>query len=155
MQLGCVFRRGITTHIDHYQAWGGDGVIADFDNPAIQQLLTDSALPLVGVGGSYEDEKAYPNVPYVATDNRALVELALQHLKAKGLEHFAFYGVPPHPRKRWATEREKAFLSLVKQGGYSGAVYRGNNTNPHTWQYDMNRLADWVQRLPLPWGLLR
>ncbi|MEZ8647239.1 XylR family transcriptional regulator [Vibrio cyclitrophicus] len=142
------------THLDNFKEWRGDGVIADFDNPKIQELLADSDVPVVGVGGSYTNADDYPNVPYVATDNEALIELGFQHLKEKGLENFAFYGIPHDPAKRWATERELAFKKVVEREGYSGAVYRGNETSPQTWQYDMNRLADWLQRLPTPTGII-
>ncbi|MGF1724301.1 XylR family transcriptional regulator [Photobacterium nomapromontoriensis] len=143
-----------TTHIENFHEWKGDGVIADFDNPAIRALLKDATIPVVGVGGSYENDADYPDVPYVATDNHALVELAFQHLRDKGLENFAFYGTPPDPSKHWAQEREKAFKALTQREGYAHAVYQGNETSPQTWQYDMNRLADWVQRLPTPIGII-
>ncbi|WP_218113446.1 MULTISPECIES: DNA-binding transcriptional regulator [unclassified Vibrio] len=143
------------THLDNFDAWRGDGVIADFDNPDIQKLLADSDIPVVGVGGSYSNEDDYPDVPYIATDNEALVELAFQHLKEKGIQNFAFYGSPhSNDRNRWAYERELAFKKIVEREGYSGSVYRGNETNSHTWQYDMNRLADWLQRLPTPTGII-
>ncbi|CAM3842618.1 Xylose operon regulatory protein [Vibrio aerogenes CECT 7868] len=143
-----------TADPESFQAWHGDGVIADFDNPEIESLFRNVDIPVVGVGGSYQDASMYPDVPYVATDNAALVNLALQHLKEKGLENFAYYGLPEDPRKRWAQERESAFLALMKSEGYSGAVFRGNATDPKTWQYDMNRLADWLQMLPTPVGII-
>lgn len=142
------------THLDNFQKWTGDGVIADFDNPEIEDLLKESNIPVVGVGGSYQCEENYPDVPYVATDNQALVEFAFQHLKDKGLEHFAFYGLPYDPLKRWASEREAAFRAILKKEGYSGSIHRGNETSPNTWQYEMNRLADWVQMLPTPTGII-
>ncbi len=137
-----------TTHLDNFHNWKGDGVIADFDNPKIAELLKDSDIPVVGVGGSYEKDEDYPDIPYVATDNQALVELAYQHLREKGLENFAFYGKPHDKCNRWAHEREKAFSNIVKKEGYTGSIYRGSETNSRTWTYDMNRLADWLQRYP-------
>ncbi|GAL11601.1 xylose activator XylR AraC family [Vibrio astriarenae] len=137
-----------TAHLDNFKAWKGDGVIADFDDPQIEELLRNTDIPVVGVGGSYEKEEQYPDVPYVATDNEALVDLAFHHLREKGLENFAFYGIPEDPSKRWAHERTKAFKKIVKREGYTGSVYLGNETSPQTWQYDMNRLADWLQMLP-------
>ncbi|GLO60353.1 XylR family transcriptional regulator [Vibrio sp. MACH09] len=142
------------THLEHFEDWKGDGIIADFDNPDIVKMLENTDIPVIGVGGSYEDNHDYPDVPYVATDNHALVELAFQHLKQKGLENFAFYGIPADSWKQWAHEREKAFNKLVKADGYTGSVYRGSNTSSQTWQYDMNRLADWLQSLPTPTGII-
>jgi LacI family transcriptional regulator len=142
------------THLDNFEAWKGDGIIADFDNPDVVETLIGTDIPVVGVGGSYHDESQYPDIPYVATDNNALIELAFQHLREKGLENFAFYGIPSDSWKRWAQEREFAFKTIVEREGYSGAIYLGNETSPETWQYDMNRLADWLQRLPTPTGII-
>ncbi|ROR21113.1 XylR family transcriptional regulator [Vibrio crassostreae] len=143
-----------TTHIENIHAWQGDGIIADFDNPEISSLLADSTIPVVGVGGSYQDMNDYPDVPYIATDNEALVEIAFKHLKDKGLQNFAFYGFSDVENKRWATERERAFNKIIKKEGYPCSIYRGSDTSPHNWQYDMNRLADWLQMLPTPTGII-
>lgn len=142
------------THLDNFEAWRGDGIIADFDNPDVVDRLKGTDIPVVGVGGSYTEPSQYPDIPYVATDNNALVELAFQHLREKGLENFALYGIPINSGKRWAQERELSFKKIVEREGYSGSIYRGNETSPETWQYDMNRLADWLQRLPTPTGII-
>ncbi|WP_120512436.1 XylR family transcriptional regulator [Photobacterium salinisoli] len=141
-------------HLDNIRNWVGDGIIADLDNPEIEEILKEINIPTVGVGGSYENDHDYPNLPYVATDNAQLVKMAFQHLRDKGLENFAFYGLPPCPTSRWAAEREKSFQRIVKEEGYEGFIYRGNETSPLTWQYDMNRLADWLQNLPTPTGII-
>ncbi|MEP4888583.1 MAG: DNA-binding transcriptional regulator [Aliiglaciecola sp.] len=140
--------------IDNINDWVGDGIIADFDAPSIQQAVEHIDLPIIGVGGSYENLDDYPKVPYVATDNVAVVKCAYEHLKHKGLERFAFYGFPPDDNHRWATEREKAIIKLCKEDGYECAVYRGHPTRPETWQYSMNRLSDWLQSLPNPVGVI-
>ncbi|WP_019614602.1 XylR family transcriptional regulator [Psychromonas ossibalaenae] len=142
------------TQLDNFHEWSGDGIIADFDNPEIAKRLNETNIPVVAVGGSYEHEQEYPNFPYVATDNKALVELAFQHLKMKGLQNFAFYGLPEDPSKRWAQQRENAFKIVTASEKYNCSIYRGKETNSQSWQYDMNRLADWVQRLPTPTGII-
>ncbi len=143
-----------TTNLDNFSKWNGDGVIADFDNPEVIERLSATGIPVVGVGGSYQCEDDYPDVPYVATDNVAIVEMAFQHLKSKGLQNFAFYGLPEKSSQRWAAERRKAFEKIMAREGYSGSIYLGNETSHETWQYDMNRLSDWLQRLPTPTGII-
>ncbi len=140
--------------LEHIEQWGGDGIIADFDDPSIQSALKDIRLPIIGVGGSYQEESDYPDVPYVATDNLAVVRCAYEHLKQKGLERFAFYGFPHDENHRWAAEREKAIVNLCKEDGFDCAVYRGHPTRPETWQYSMNRLSDWLQGLANPIGII-
>lgn len=140
--------------IDSIESWRGDGIIADFDDPEIVEATRDLDVPVIGIGGSYHNPAEYPDGPYVATDNKALVQAAYQHLREKGLEHFAFYGLPHSPNMRWAKERELAFHELLKADGYQGEVYNGMLTTPENWGYAMNRLADWLQRLPQPVGII-
>ncbi|WP_277344368.1 DNA-binding transcriptional regulator [Psychromonas sp. SA13A] len=148
------FEEDFCTNLENIHDWIGDGIIADLDNPEIESLLSHLSIPVIGIGGSYENEKNYPDVPYIATDNVNLVNTAFHHLKDKGLEHFAFYGLPEDNKTRWASEREKAFNHIVNREGYYSSVYRGHRTAPQTWQYDMNRLADWLQSLPTPIGII-
>lgn len=140
--------------IDNIREWLGDGVIADFDDCKIEQLLHSVQVPLVGVGGSYHREEDYPSVHYIATDNQALVEAAFNHLKEKGIHRFAFYGLPVESSKRWAQEREHAFRQRVAAEQYQGIIYQGMATAPENWQYAQNRLADWVQTLPQQTGII-
>ncbi|MBQ4828708.1 DNA-binding transcriptional regulator [Alteromonas sp. MMG017] len=142
------------TRLEHFEEWSGDGVIADFDNPAIEQALSNTKVPVVAIGGSYQDDASYPNVPYVATDNYALVEAAFNHLRHKGIERFAFYGSPISKAQRWAQEREQAMLSLAKHYGYECYVYRGHAVRAETWQYSQKRLTDWLKSLPSPTGIV-
>ena len=142
------------TRLENIKDWLGDGVIADYDDPVIEQLLTDVDVPIVGVGGSYHSPENYPPVHYIATDNHALVEAAFLHLKEKGVHRFAFYGLPATSGKRWAVEREHAFCQLVAQEKYRGVVYQGLETAPENWQHAQNRLADWLQTLPPQTGII-
>lgn len=139
---------------DNIDEWGVDGIIADFDNPEIQAALLKTSVPVVGVGGSYADPSQYPDVPYVATDNYALVDAAYQHLRQKGLEQFAFYGTPQDDYHRWSQEREKAFINITQADGFDCQVYRGHPIKPETWQNTVKRLSDWLQSLPTPIGVI-
>lgn len=140
--------------LEHINEWSGDGIIADFDSEAIRNALQSCEKPVIGVGGSYNNPDDYPNVPYVATDNVQVVSEAFNHLKSKGLERFAFYGLPGDASHQWAKERETAFTQLVTSEGYKGHVFRGVTTSPDTWQYAINRLADWLESLPKPIGII-
>lgn len=140
--------------IDNVKDWLGDGVIADFDDPRIERALSHVMVPVIGVGGSYHRPEDYPPVNYIATDNYALVRQAFMHLKDKGLNHFAFYSIPPDPSRRWATEREYAFQQLIDEGRYRSSVYHGMETAPENWKHAQNRLADWLQNLPAHTGII-
>ncbi len=141
--------------LDGIHEWQGDGIIADYDDPAVAQALADVRVPVIAVGGSYEDPACYPpGVPYVATDNRRLVELALEHLVETGLSNFACYSLPASPFNRWAQEREKAFTAVLARDGLAGDIYRGLATSAPTWGSATRQLVDWLEALPKPIGIV-
>lgn len=141
--------------LDGIHDWDGDGIIADYDDPAVAHALTGVRVPVVAVGGSYEDPACYPvNVPYVATDNRELVAHALTHLVESGLSRFACYSLPESPLNRWAQEREKAFTARLARDGLAGEIHRGLATSAPTWGSATRKLLSWLQSLPKPVGIV-
>jgi LacI family transcriptional regulator len=141
--------------LDGIHDWDGDGIIADYDDPAVAHALTGVRVPVVAVGGSYEDPACYPvNVPYVATDNRELVSHALTHLVESGLSRFACYSLPESPLNRWAQEREKAFTDRLARDGLAGEIHRGLATSAPTWGSATRKLLSWLQSLPKPVGIV-
>jgi LacI family transcriptional regulator len=141
--------------LDGIQDWQGDGIIADYDDPAVAQALSHVRVPVVAVGGSYEDPACYPpDVPYVATDNRLLVARAVEHLVEVGLSRFACYSIPESPLNRWAQEREKAFTALLARDGMVGEIYRGLATSAPMWGSATRKLVAWLEGLPKPIGIV-
>lgn len=135
--------------------WQGDGIIADFDDPVIGQALAQIKLPVVAVGGSYEDERAYPrHIPYVATDNFALIKLAYDHLIEAGLTRFACFSLPEAQTNRWAQERESAFRRLLQRDGLPVEIYRGLETSAPLWDSAVAQLIAWLHNLPKPIGII-
>lgn len=131
-----------------------DGVIADFDDPLLSSHIFDDTINVVGVGGSYSNAENYPNIHYVASDNYQLVYDAYTHLKNKGIDDFAFYGVECNEKKLWAKEREHSFRKIVTSEGHDANIYIGNDFTADNWLYSLNRLADWIQILPKPIGII-
>lgn len=135
--------------------WHGDGIIADFDDPAVAAALERSTIPVVAVGGSYEDERAYPSgVPYVATDNFKMIKLAYEHLIEAGLRRFAMFSLPEATQNRWAQERENAFCALMRRDHMEPAVYRGQDTSARSWDEAVGQQIEWLRGLPKPVGII-
>jgi len=133
--------------------WQGDGIIAHFDDPAVAAALADSRVPVVAVGGSYANEADYPaNVPYVATDNFKLVNLAYTHLIDVGLRQFALFSLPDGTRHPWALEREKAFRFLMQRDKFNVEILRGEGAC--SWEEDVAQQVRWLQSLPKPIGII-
>lgn len=140
--------------LDSLKNWKGDGIIADFDNPEVEELLKETDIPMVAIGGSYHHKDDYPRLPYVATDNAALVKLAYEHLKRKGLPQFAFYGLPETSYSRWSMEREHAFIEQVRSDGYHPHVNQGLCTTAELWDTAQQNLETWLKELPKPIGII-
>jgi len=135
--------------------WEGDGIIADFDDPAVVKALSNSRIPVVGVGGSYANEDAYPaGVPYVATDNFKLVNLAYTHLIDVGLGQFALFSLPDAMENRWAQEREKAFRSLMQRDNFDVEIFRGQSSHGLPWGEAVAQQIEWLRSLPKPVGII-
>lgn len=135
--------------------WQGDGIIADFDDPEVVAALAHSRIPVVGVGGSYANESDYPaGIPYVATDNFKLVNLAYTHLIDVGLRRFALFSLPDSTTKRWAREREKAFCSLMQRDKLDVDIFRGPETGDLPWEAVNAQQIEWLRNLPKPVGII-
>ena len=136
-------------------SWEGDGVIADFDDPEIVDLLAYGHLPVVGVGGSYHRASDYPpGIPYVATDNAKLVGLAYDHLIDMGLQRFALYSMPPVPTNKWAQEREHAFIQRIEADGMYPEIFNGLATFANDWGPIIDNIIGWLRSLPKPIGVI-
>ena len=137
------------------EKWQGDGIIADFDDPAVAAALAPSRIPLVAVGGSYENADDYPaGVPYVATDNFKLIKLAYEHLIDAGLRNFALFSLPEAQENRWAQEREKAFKTLMRGDRMHAEIYRGQCTAAPSWDEAIEQQVAWLHSLPKPVGII-
>jgi LacI family transcriptional regulator len=135
--------------------WQGDGIIANFDDPAVAEALARCSVPVVAVGGSYADPAHYPaGVPYVATDNVKLIELAHQHLIDVGLQRFAMFSVPATGENRWAQEREHAFRGLMQCEQLEAEIFRGCATSALSWDEAVQGQIDWLRSLPKPVGII-
>jgi LacI family transcriptional regulator len=135
--------------------WQGDGIIADFDDPAVAEALSRCRVPVVAVGGSYASEDEYPRgVPYVATDNFKLIKLAHDHLIDVGLHRFAMFSLPQSQENRWAQEREHAFTALMENEQMEAEIFRGCETSASSWDEAVQGQIAWLHSLPKPVGVI-
>jgi LacI family transcriptional regulator len=137
------------------ESWQGDGIIADFDDPAVAEALSHCRVPVVAVGGSYASESDYPHgVPYVATDNFKLIKLARDHLIDVGLHRFAMFSLPQAQENRWAQERENAFRTLMGEERMEAEIFRGCETSASSWDESVQGQIAWLRSLPKPVGII-
>lgn len=136
------------------RTWHGDGVIADFDHPRIAQQVQGIEIPVVGFGGGYGWYDVTSGIPYYATNNWAIAELAAGHLVDRGFRRFAFCGYPPSPINGWSEERATAFARYVGRLGFPCSIHTGRQKTARNWAGVERELGRWLGSLERPVGLL-
>ncbi len=106
----------VDTDMQELLDWRPDGVIAHVWRKDIYELLADLDVPIVNTSGIFGDLP----VPTVSPDNRAVGQLAAEHLLAKGYAQFAFVGLL---RQGFARQRLEGFRQTL--GGREVAVFDG------------------------------
>ncbi|MFH5806523.1 XylR family transcriptional regulator [Alienimonas sp. DA493] len=132
------------------ERWGGDGIVARVESPAVAEVLLRSGAPVVDVSSG----RFLPEAPCVETDNHAIARAAFDHLTDRGFTSLAFCGVP---RFRWSAERRDAFAALAAEADLPCDVYQcepGGHGEKHSWIRERERLGVWVSELPKPVGVM-
>jgi LacI family transcriptional regulator len=135
--------------------WNGDGIIARIENDELLQQISRMDLPTVDL---FEHGQA-GGFPGVLTDNRAIAHQGAEHLIQRGLEHFAYCGLPGI----YSSEtRSEYFVEYLNRAGFEVHVYQ-NPRQPDTAfistseDYELRSeqaIAAWVGSLPKPVGLM-
>ena len=136
------------------KAWGGDGIIANFDDRRIATAVGRIDVAVVGVGGGYGYFPGDPDIPYVRTDNRAIANLAANHLFDLGFRSFAFCGEPPNRANGWVRERAEAFQAVMASAGYRCETFFGRYAPSRRWRESQEALQRWIESLPVPVGVM-
>lgn len=126
------------------RTWHGDGVIARVEDAGIARALRATKLPVVDVSAAV----ARPVFPQVLTDSRAVIELAWQHLRERGLEHFAYVGTAGF---RWSVQRGAFWTERAAREGRTVALFPVRERTPEA---DERTLIAWLRALPKPVGVL-
>ena len=128
------------------------GVIARVDDHIIGPLETLS-VPIVDV----RCRQAYPGIPQVETDDRAVSRLVFEHLWQLGFRSFAFCG---YKGAHYSENRLSAFREMVDAENCPLSVYETDGqpgasltSIERTGVLDVEPLSKWLADLPPPTGL--
>lgn len=132
------------------RGWSGDGVIATVHTRRMAAKLQAYGVPVVNVSGARRREIGFPRV---TTDAMAVVGMAVEHLRDKGLGNIAFCGEPDRPFIDFWTD---AYRSVMREAGMDAIVYEpsariGPRAGTAARQDDRRR---WLERLPKPVGII-
>jgi LacI family transcriptional regulator, galactose operon repressor len=135
--------------------WGGTGIIARIANERIAQAVADADVPTVTLGPAAEHAQfasLFANFSEVSSDPVQVATLAAEHLLERQFSHFAYVGLED---RAWSHMRCAAFAARLAEAGHELHEYR-QPTRPRdrVWEREQNLLAEWIQHLPTPIGLL-
>lgn len=97
---------------DWFRQWEGDGIIARLQDGRVARAAESKRVPVVDVLGVQQQL----GIPLVHVDNRAIAEMAAEHLFDRGFTNFAYFGLGD---EYWSTEREQGFREYVGARGYA------------------------------------
>lgn len=128
--------------------WKGDGILTRRGDTRTSAILRPLNVPVVTV--SCLDEESDLTV-----DEDAVAALAVAHFQERGLQHFAYY---TQCDLYWTQLREQAYVSAVERIGKKCHVFVRRTKTFVPWYgwktSEKKRLAQWLDDLPKPVGLL-
>lgn len=139
------------------QGWKGDGIIARIESNQLYKQVQRMKIPAVNMFEHSRSRKR--NIPEVITNNRAIANMAAQHLIDLGLENFAYCGLPGVFSR---DARSGYFVEYIQKSGYEVNVYEGsqqprNNFISTAEDHELcceDAMATWLDSLPKPVGLM-
>jgi LacI family transcriptional regulator len=132
-------------------SWHGDGILVRADTRRLVQAVGACNVPTVDLRFSFLDT----GWPSVGIDNRAIVELAFQHLVNQGLRHFAFCGLPASENV-WMDYRGACFQSAAVAAGHACSSFplaRSRRRSIEA-EEEQQAMAAWLTGLPKPVGVM-
>ncbi|MFK8111233.1 MAG: substrate-binding domain-containing protein [Rubripirellula sp.] len=129
------------------RVWAGHGVIASLRHRSMVRHLKNLKLPTVDVSLMVKDEDWFARV---ATDDQARAKMALDHLRSRGLKHFACYAPPIG---RYSDVRSRAFQDAVESAGFTCATYSSGDEDAVGWLTNYTKARQWLADLPKPLGV--
>ena len=136
------------------KAWRGDGIITAFTERRYAALVRGLDLPVVGVEGGYGWYEPDSGIPYFATDDAAVAQMAADHLIGQGYSRLAFCGLPKSRQTEWGERRRRAFVARAREAGVPCHVYAGHHQSTRQWAALQRDLCTWLRSLEKPVGIM-
>jgi len=132
------------------EGWQGDGIITTIHSSALAAELRAYRVPVVNVSGARLTGVDFPRV---TSDADAVIALAIEHLRSRGLRHIAFCG---EPHRRFLDFWTRAYERGTRALGLPALVYAPNpRLGPNAGLEAHRRArARWLRSLPQPSGII-
>ena len=132
-----------------------NGVLARIETIQQKTALLKLNIPVVDLRGRWMT----PQFPQMICDQKAVAELAAQHLLARGYRRFAFCGFAGAD---YSQHRMRYFALAVRKAGYDLSIYE-TPAAPHRADTNINenramayeaQMANWLRKLPPQTGIM-
>lgn len=134
--------------------WKGDGILARIESNKLAETIRALGIPAVDLRCS----KRIEGVPQINADDQAVIQMAVDHLRERGLKRFAFCGFATAD---YSIRRLELFQDYVNECGFETQVYESRGPrNPttmgaeQTGMLDQDGVTAWLESLEKPIGLL-
>jgi len=131
------------------KSWQGDGILTRTGTQKMADLIRNVGVPTVELRAT----RLQHDFPFVGVDNNNLGGMIAEHLLERGFRQFAIYDLDTEV---FFEQRRNSFVNTVSQWGYPVSIHRlpGNSEQPPDWEQHQEALANWLQRLPKPVGVM-
>ena len=132
--------------------WRGDGILVRSETPAIANTVRASGVPAVEL----RHAKSQHTLPYVGLDNHDAGRLVARYFIDRGLRELGCYTISCSDYYYFCKPRRDAFVQTAEAAGLSCRVFDqpARRESPRDWQEQQQELAEWVEGLPKPVGVL-
>ena len=127
------------------KAWQGHGVIAAFRDRSLMQHVRKFHIPVVDVSSASQREKWFARIQ---TDDAARAQLAVVHLRERGLQNFACYSPSIG---RYSDQRALEYANCVANAGFHCETYE--SIAGRQWLTNHREVYKWLKKLPKPVGI--
>lgn len=135
-----------TASMPALKRWAPHGVVAHLVDRELADELASIDVPVVNVTSTLRDNR----FPLIEVYNDQIGQLAAQTLRAKGFDHFGFFG------STWAAfslSRERSYVAELADRGFEVSVCHEDflpRRDAEDWNDFQDHVRDWVLSIPKP-----
>jgi LacI family transcriptional regulator len=113
------------------------------------EILAHSGLPVIF---AQHNRDSYAPFPAIITDSVGIGSMAAEHFLDRGFQNFAYCGLDEFA---WSRGRAQYFTQRLQHAGFGVSVYfQPISKTGRVVRNEQNRIADWLQLLPTPVGVM-
>lgn len=148
-----IVSEGLDRQTPPARLWNGAGVIARLNSRRIVRAVSAARIPFVAVESSWLPSSVLFNRRSASlfVDLEGVLKIAAEHLSSRGFRQFAFVG---QPNLDWSDRTNRSVVDALARTQHPVIICPLKTSGALTWQQERNLLAQWLERLPKPIGIV-